>query len=161
MAAFHTFVFAAYPLLIVLGANAGVLPLHWSVLFRALAVVLAGTALLLVAIKPLIPDLPARASVLSFTFIAFNLYAGVGGTSVRPWQAAAFSIISIGFALCMVRPWKARRHKTGLLNLGAVAVLLVYGYAITPAFTDRQEWKPSADALIERAAASQPSAHDG
>ena len=156
MAAFHTFVFAAYPLLIVLGANAGVLPMHWSVLFRALAVVLAATAVLLVAIKPLIPDLAARSSFLSFTFIAFNLYAGVGGTSVRPWHAAAYALISIGFALLMVRPWKARQHKTGLLNLGAVAVLLFYGYAITPAFTDRQEWKPAADALIERAAASPP-----
>ena len=160
MAAFHTFVFAAYPLLIVLGANAGVLPLHWSVLFRALAVVLGGTALLLVALRPLIRDLGARSSFLSFTFIAFNLYAGVGGTSVRPWHAAAYALICIGFSLFMVKPWKARQHKTGLLNLGAVAVLLVYGYAISPAFTDRQEWKPAADALIDRAASSQPAARD-
>ena len=157
MAAFHTFVFAAYPLLIVLGANAGVLPLHWSVLFRALTVVLAGTALLLVALKPLIRDLGARSSFLSFTFIAFNLYAGVGGTSVRPWHAAAYALLCLGFSLFMVRPWKPRQHKTGLLNFGAITVLLVYGYAISPAFTDRQQWKPAADALIERAAAS-PSA---
>ena len=158
MTAFHTFIFAAYPLLIVIGVNAGVLPLHWSVLFRALAVILAATALLLVAIKPLIPDLGARSSFLTFTFIAFNLYGGLAGTSVRPWHAAAYALASIGLSLVMVRPWQARRHKTAVLNLGAVAVLVVYGYAITPAFTDRQEWKASADALIERAAASQPAA---
>ena len=158
MAAFHTFVFAAYPLLIVIGVNAGVLPFHWSVFFRALAVVLAATALLLVAVKPLIPDLGARSSFMSFTFIAFNLYGGLAGTSVRPWHAAAYTLASIALALLMVRPWQARKHKTGVLNLGAAAVLVVYGYAITPAFTDRQEWKPAADALIERASASQQAA---
>jgi hypothetical protein len=30
----------------------------------------------------------------------------------------------------------------------------VYGYAITPAFTDREEWKPAADALIDSVASS-------
>jgi hypothetical protein len=155
MAAFHTFVFAAYPLLVVFGVNAGVLPLHWSVFVRALAVVLAATALLLVAIRPLIPDFGARSSFLSFTFIACSLYGGLAGTSVRPWHAAAYTLASIGLSLLMVRPWQARRHKTGLLNLGAAAVLVVYGCAITPAFADRREWKPAADALIERASASQ------
>ena len=155
MAAFHTFVFAAYPLLVVIGVNAGVLPFHWSVFFRALAVILAATALLLVAIKPVIPDLGARASFLSLTFIAFSLYGGLAGTSVRPWHAAAYTLASIGLSLLMVRPWQARRHKTGILNLGAAAVLVVYGYAITPAFTEPRGWKPAADALIERAAASQ------
>jgi hypothetical protein len=154
MTAFHTFVFAAYPLLIVLGANAGVLPLHWSILGRSLAVVLLGTAVLLLAMKPLIRDLAARSSFLSFTFIGFNLYAGVAGTSVNPWQAAAFAMGIAGFALAMVRPWKTRQQKTGLLNLGAIAVLVVYGYAITPAFTDREEWKPAADSLINGVAAS-------
>lgn len=155
MTAFHTFVFAAYPLLIVLGANAGVLPLHWSVLGRSLTVVVLGTALLLLALKPLVRDLAARSALLSFTFIGFNLYAGVAGTSVNPWPAAAFAIAIVGFALAMVRPWKARQQKTGLLNLGAVAVLVVYGYAISPAFIDREEWKPAADALIDGVAASQ------
>ena len=158
MAAFHTFVFAAYPLLIVFGANAGVLPLHWSLLLRALVAVVAGTALLLVALKPLIPDLAARSSFLSFTFIALSLYAGVGGTSVIPWHAAAYTGISLGVALLVVRPWKARQHKTELLNVGAVAVLLACGYGISPSFTDRQEWKASADRMIEQAAASQPAA---
>ena len=159
MTAFHTFVFAAYPLLIVLGANAGVLPLHWSILGRSLAVVLLGTAVLLVALKPAIRDLAARAAFLSFTFIGFNLYAGLAGTSVNPWHAVAFATAIVGVALGMVRPWKTRQQKTGLLNLGAIAVLVVYGYAISPAFTDREAWKPAADALIEEVVASHRSDH--
>src|SRR5688500_4294673 len=77
---FHTFVFAAYPVLIVVGSSAGVVPLDGTVVVRSLAISVALTAASLAILKPLVPGLSDRAAWLSFVFIAFSLYAMVGGT---------------------------------------------------------------------------------
>jgi hypothetical protein len=153
-ACFHTFVFGLYPFLIVLGANAGVLPLHGPVLFRAAAITVLLTAAILFLFKPLIPELPARAACLSFVFIGFNLYAALSGTSTHPGLAILYTLVCIGFALVMVRPWQARGRKTGALNLGAFALLAVYAYAIVPAIIDDESWRHDADALIDTVASS-------
>jgi hypothetical protein len=158
---FHTFVFAAYPVLVVLGANAGVLPLHGSVMARSLAVSAVITASLLFALRPLMPELATRAACLSFVFIGFNLYAAVGGTSMHAGLAVAYTLASVLVAILIVRPWVSRVRKSRPLNLAACAVLAINLYTFATAAADGEPWRPAADALIESVAASQASSIPG
>ena len=87
-----------------------------------------------------------------------SLYAAISGTSTHPGLAILYTLVCIGFALLMVRPWQPRGRKTGALNLGACALLAVYGFAIAPAVIDEQPWRPAADALIDSVATSAGSA---
>jgi hypothetical protein len=102
---FHSFVFAAYPVLIVMGANAGVVPLDGSVLVRSIAVTTIVTSLVLRALKPFVPDLANRAALVTFVFIAFMLYPVAGGTSLHPGLAAAWALSSIAVSLFTIKPW--------------------------------------------------------
>ena len=153
-ASFHAFVFAAYPVLVVLGANAGGLPLHGAVLFRALAFTVVLTAGLLLLLKPVVPDRVTRAACLSFAFIAFDLYAAISGTSMNHLLALGYTLASVALAALIVRPWKPTPRNAHALNLAACAVLVSNSYAMTPAFTDDQSWRPQADTLIESTAAA-------
>ena len=146
---FHTFVFAAYPVLIVVGSNAGVLPLDGTVVARCLAISVALTAALLVILKPLIPELSNRAAWLSFVFIAFNLYAIVGGTSSHAGFAALYTFGSGAVAALIVRPRTLRQRKSTALNLAACTVLAVNLYATSPVLRSDERWRSTADALIE------------
>jgi hypothetical protein len=151
---FHTFVFAAYPVLLVMGANAGIVPLDGRVLARSVAVSIVTTLLLLLALRLVVPDLRARAAWLSFVCIAFMLYPAVGGTSMSPVLASVYTASSVAFATAVVRPWKVRTRRSAALNAGAVLVLGVNLYTFAPAFWHRAAWRPAADALIASVAAS-------
>ena len=146
---FHTFVFAAYPVLVVVGANAGVLPLDGTVIARCLAVSVAVTTILLVFAKPLIRDLATRAACLSFTFIGFSLYAVVGGVSMHAGLAAVYATACVAVTVLVIRPWTGRPRTSRALNLAAAAALVANLYSCAPAALGGHSWQPAADALID------------
>jgi hypothetical protein len=115
---FHTFVFAAYPVLIVVGSSAGVVPLDGTVIMRALALSIALTAASLAILKPLVPELSDRAAWLSFVFIAFSLYAMVGGTGTHAGLAALYTLASGAVAALLVRVRGLRKRKSYALKNG-------------------------------------------
>jgi hypothetical protein len=151
---FHTFVFGAYPVLIVVGSSAGVLPLDSAAIGRALAVAFTITAALLLVMTPIIRDLSNRTAWLTFVFIAFNLYAVVGGTSAAAGVAAAYVLGSAVVATLIVRPWKSRARTSTPLNLAACTVLAANLYGSAGALRQGEPWRPSADALIAQVATS-------
>lgn len=151
---FHSFVFAAYPVLLVMGANAGLVPLDGGVLARSIAVTTALTVLLLFALKPLVTDLASRAALVTFVLIAFMLYPVTGGTSLHPGLAAGYALASIAVAVSVVKPWKKRPRRSGPLNMAAGLVLGVNLYVFVPAMADGQPWRPAADGLIEAVVAN-------
>jgi hypothetical protein len=151
---FHTFVFAAYPVLVVVGSNAGVLPLDGAVVTRCLAIVFAFTAALIALLRPLIPALDQRAACLSFVFIPFNLYALVAGRSTHAGAAAVYTAASVAIGVLIVRPWTGRRRSVTPLNLAAGALLAVNFSGLTAAVRAPQPWRPAADALVEAVATS-------
>jgi hypothetical protein len=151
---FHTFVFAAYPVLIVVGSSAGVLPLDGTVIVRSLAISVALTAALLAILKPLVPELPNRAAWLSSVFIAFSLYAIVAGTRTHAGFAAVYTLASGAAAALLVRTRSLRKRKSAALNLAAGAILAVNLYGSAPILRSDERWRSTADALIESVAAS-------
>ena len=145
---FHTVVFAAYPVLIVMGANAGVVPLDAAVLARSLAASTLLVVVVLLALKPVVPDLASRAAWLSFVLIGFILYPLAGGTSMHRGLAAGYVLASMALAALVVKPWSPRRRRSGLLNLAAALVLGVNLYSYAPAVMDAEPWRREADRLI-------------
>jgi hypothetical protein len=160
-ACFHTFVFAAYPILLVTGANAGVVPLAPVVVVRALIISAAFTAVLLLLLRRAIPDLPSRAACLSFMFIAGSLYAVVSGTSTHAGFAALYVLASAVVAVAIVRPWRSRPRSSTAWNLAACGLLAVNLYGIAPAMRAREPWRPAADALIGDVVGSAGAAEPG
>ena len=156
---FHTFVFAAYPVMIVVGSSAGAIPLDGAVVARALAMSIGLTAALLVLLKPAFPDLASRAAWLSFVFIGFNLYAVVGGAFARPAAALIYTAATAAIAAAIVRPWRSRERQPTALNLAAGLVLVVNAYSSAPVVHRNEPARAAADALIQSVASSGSAPH--
>ena len=105
---FHPCVFAAYPLLVVVGANAGVVPLEGAVIARCLAAAIGIAVLLLLMLRPLVRDLATRAALLSFVFIGFSVYTFVGGASMNAGLASLYAVACVAGSTLIVRPWTGR-----------------------------------------------------
>jgi hypothetical protein len=155
----HTFVFAAYPVMIIVQSSADALPLDGSVVARSLVISVALTAALLAILKPLFPELSIRAAWLSFVFIGFNLYTIVGGTYTHAGRAAVYVLSSGAVAGLLVRSRSLRQHRFRGLNLAAGAILALNLYGSVAVLRSEERWRSTADALIEEVAASGQAPH--
>ncbi len=149
-ACFHTFVFGAYPALLVLGANAGVLPIDGDAVARALAASVTITAALLLVLRPLISDLQSRAVCLSIVFIASGQYGVVAGSTTRGAPAVLYLVASVVVAGLVVRRRTIRSRPSTPWNIGACALLAFSAYLAGPAMRSSEPWRPAADAMIDR-----------
>src|SRR5262249_11864914 len=135
--------FAAYPLALAVGANAGILPISPAMILRASLAVIGVTAALLVLLRPLRPNFVARAMWLSLALLLFVGYGfavatirSLGATvDAEDWRLAApYTVISLAVATLVIRPWKMRRRDPIPLNLiaGALFVANVYSGLSSP-----------------------------
>ena len=153
-ACFHTFVFAAYPAILVVGANAGVVPLDVMAVARCVAISSVVVAGLLVILRRPIPELSNRAAYLSFVLIGFSLYPILDITSTRASVAVAYVLATGAAAALIVRPWQSRVRKSTALNLAACALLAANLYGARHSIGGEARWRPAADGLITEAASS-------
>src|SRR5262245_20231741 len=146
---FHPFVFAIYPALVVLSANAGVMPMNpWAVV-RVLAIAIALVLVLLLLLKPVLPALRDRAFWISCLLLGFNLYPALGPTNASATYAALYAAACLVLATLLTKPAVLREHSVGPLTLAACALLFANLYQIVPAVAAPQPWRAGADALIE------------
>ena len=158
---FHTLVFAAYPVLVVVGANAGVVPLDGTVIARCAAIAVGAAAILLLLLRPLVRDLATRAALLSFVFIGSGVYYLVAGVSASGSLAFFYVLACVAAATLIVRPWANRPRTSRGLNVAACAALLANLYSCAPAVARDGSWRPSADALIDDVVSSPASIPEG
>jgi hypothetical protein len=148
--------FAAYPLALAVGANAGILPVSPAMILRASLTVIGVTAVLLVLLLPWRPNFVARAMWLSFALLLFVGYGFVVATiqslgaavDAEDWRLAApYTVFSLTVATLVIRPWKMRSRDPIPLNLiaGALFVANVYSALSSPGVS----WRAAADALTE------------
>lgn len=62
------------PLMVVIGANLGIVPLRGVVIARSMVVVMGTAVVILWALRPLQRDLASRAAWLTWFLLLFNLY---------------------------------------------------------------------------------------
>jgi hypothetical protein len=160
-ACFHTFVFGAYPALLVMGSNAGVLPIDGWPLARALAISFALTAALLLLLERPIPDLPTRAVYVSIVFIACSQYGILAASTTSVAAALLYVGASTLLALLVVRPWSRRTRSSVPWNVCAAVLLALNVYLAAPALRSNEPWRPAADALIDRVIHSAARPPDG
>lgn len=153
-ACFHPCVFAAYPLLVVVGANAGVVPLDGAVIARCLAAAIGIAVILLLLLRPLVRDLATRAALLSFVFIGFSVYTFVAGASMSPGLASLYAVACVAASMLIVRPWTGRPRTSTGLTLAACVALVANLYSCAPALVRDGAWKAAADALVAEVVAS-------
>jgi hypothetical protein len=136
LACVPAFVFAVYPISVIVGANTGVLPINFAVVGRAVVFMFGLTAILLWALRPLSPSLVARGMWLSCVMLLLGCYglfaAAASSFSLDPndWRVAAgFTVASIVFATAIVRPRHTRRRDPIPLNVLATVLLGINVYA--------------------------------
>lgn len=164
----HTFVFAANPVLVVVGTNAGTIPLDGTLVAYAVAVSAVATAVLLLILTPLMPDLSRRAAWLSLLFLAFgfyhvavSVYVLVVGEEMPAGYAALYVVGSVILATAIGRPTARLPWKVTGLNLVAGTLLATNLYASVPALTSQALWRPAADALVARVTTAATRLPDG
>ncbi len=153
--------FAAAPLVTVIGANLGAVPLRSVVIARSLLLVAATVVAVLWALRLLQRDLGARAAWLSWFLVLFNLYGATARgfqvlslpvSASDAWFAVAWVVMSGAIATLATRPWEKRPRDAMPLTVTAVLFLLV---ALAPAAAGNRRperpWNPAADALIASA----------
>jgi hypothetical protein len=159
-ACFHTFVFGAYPALMVVASNAGVLPIDGAAVARAIAASVTMTAALLLVLRVIVPDLQSRAAYLSIVFIACSFYGIVASATSHPWAAMLYVGASAAVAALAVRLPHVRAS-TSTWNVGACVLLAVHAYAMMPVLRSSEPWRDAADDLIAGVAGSGAPRLDG
>jgi hypothetical protein len=155
----HPFLFAIYPILHLYADNADLAPA--AVALRAMALSLMGAAVLLWALRSLLPSAPTRALVVSLFYVAFfnytYLYLGMRSLPVlgSAYGRALFAPVYAGlWAMALWYVWRRRAASwqtlTLYLNLVSMA-LLAFGLVRVGAMLAldrRPQWQPVADRLI-------------
>jgi hypothetical protein len=152
----HTFLFAAFPIVGVVAANAGFYPIPGPIVARALLVAIGGTALALWGLRALRWPLAARAAWLSVFLLAANhyslipvpsLFAGRGNTATG-WFALAFIALAALLSAALVRPWRRRPFDPVPLLILAVVLLVASVYpAVSNLPKPVGSWQSAADSL--------------
>lgn len=159
LACLPAFLFALYPLSAIASVNAGAFGVDPVVVGRSMAVVVAGVALFLLGLRPVIPDFTTRAIWLSWFLLPLSCYgfavAAMGGAGVviapqSTWFAVTYTLASLALSTMAVRPWETRTRDVVTLNLVAAVLLgvniLVAGSKEVATLTER--WRGAADELI-------------
>jgi hypothetical protein len=149
---------ATVPLIVVIGANLGTMPLRTWVIARALLAAAAATAMALLALRLVWRDFAARAAWLCWFLIFFNLY-GASARGLRvfglqiwardPLYAVPYVFTTAVIAAIASRPWERRRRDAVPMTIAAGLFVLVgllpAGTALQPA---RGSSTTKADALM-------------
>jgi hypothetical protein len=167
--ALPAFLLSALPLSNAVSANFGVNPINWAVVFRLLLIGFAVTTMLLLALRPLVRDLIARAVFVSVFFLVMSFYGFVVFTGrSRGWNlapgepgvAAAYTGLSLVIALLFARPWKRGRRDPIALTMVSIAVLGMNAFALMShtAKAASADWRNGADRLTAQVATSRAAA---
>jgi hypothetical protein len=156
------------PLVVVIGANLGNVPLRPEVMLRSVLAAIGATLVILAALRLLQRDLAARAAWLSCFLFLFNLYGAIAeGVRLASLPiAAADALLAVPYVLTcgviaamMTRPWEVRPRDATPLTAAAVVFLLA---GLAPAAAAERNadpsWRASADALIASALSHEPKA---
>lgn len=146
---FHAFVLAIYPALVVLSANAGVLPLNSWAVARALSFSVALVAVALILLRRLLPALRDRAFWISCLLVGFNLYPALSPTNANGTHAALYAALCLVMATLLTGVAVLREHSVGPLNLAACVLLVANLYDSVPAIAASPAWRTGADTLIQ------------
>lgn len=149
-----------YPVVTVIGANLGVVPLTPSIVARSLAFSAGVVVVILIGLRMVQRDLARRASWLAWLLLLLAFYSAVVLLAERlgyvnvyagdPGFAATYGLVAAAIATAVSRPWKthAREPKAFLLvAVGLVLVTLAPGL-VAAARGRAAAWRPAADAVI-------------
>jgi hypothetical protein len=137
LACVPAFLFAVYPLLLIVATNAPALPITWSIVLRdtALVALVVGVALWLC--KWIVRDFVAGALWICCFLFLFGIYrlvmAAATGASLNPEDgriAIAYTAAIAVLATIIVRPWQKRRRDPIPWNIAAAVFLIVNGHSI-------------------------------
>jgi hypothetical protein len=144
---------ALYPLVAVISANAGILPLDPVAIARSTAVIAAGVVAVYWATRLTGWDPVARALWLGGIVFAADSYGALAATNARvfstAWAASAYGAAAIALVTVVVRPW--RQTSRSLLPLAVVAAVLIAPNLYKPAkaLGGRSTWMPAAQQLTK------------
>jgi hypothetical protein len=151
------FMFAVYPLALVVGANAAVLPTSTAIIGRDVALALGLTAVLLWASRPIAPEIVPRGIWVSCFTLLFCSYGvlvplaasmdTVVNTASRR-VATIYTLASIVIATVTVRPRTMRPRHPIALNIVAAVLLSLNVYAAVVRPNDGR-WREAAAALTD------------
>ena len=154
------FGFAAYPVVFLLGINAGALPLDAGAVGRSLAIAAAVAGTLLLALAMLPWDFQARAAWAAVFLLICAFYQPlllVAGLTAghRPSPDAVLTVaIFVGlaavFATVLVRPWQRRARSPLAMNAAFVLLLGINVQGTVSKMTagDSGRWQAAVDAQI-------------
>ena len=159
------FLLSAYPLSFVLAANAGVNAIDWIVVAKILVAGFALTALLLVALRPVVRETTTRSLLVSTALLLLSFYgflmfeARSLGWRADPRDlgvAAAYTAFCIGVATLVARPWKTGRRDLVPMTILAVVLLGTNSYMTVSRTSGlpRSRWLGAADKMIATASPS-------
>jgi hypothetical protein len=159
LACIPAFGFAAYPVIILLSLNAGVVPIEGTAVVRSLFVAFAIAAAVLLLVSVLPWDFHARATWAGMVLLMSAFYqpvvlvatlAGWRFGPDSPLTAAVFVGGAAALATTLVRPWRRRPGYSVALNI-ALAVLLgtnIYVAIVSGVAGRPERWQPAVDAQI-------------
>jgi hypothetical protein len=149
---------AVQPIVVVLGANLGRVPVRGIVMARALLVSAAAAVLLAWILRVVQRDAGARAAWLSWFLMLCNLYgasaAGLRSLGLRieasdPLFAVPYVVTAAVIAAIASRPWEARAREPLPLTMAAVLLLLVgVAPALGQGIRPQRYWQLPADQLV-------------
>jgi hypothetical protein len=155
-APFHTFMFAIFPLVSVVAANAPSYPIDGFIVGRAILVLILGTALLLWLLRAFGWTLAARAAFLSVFLLAADSYSlvPVPVTFQRPPDGAngVFAILYL-LACALVagvaiRPWRVKSRDPIPLTIVAMVLLAMNVTPLARAtLSGGEPWRVAANRL--------------
>jgi hypothetical protein len=149
---------AVSPVLVIVGANLGVVPLRGAIVARSLAVAIGGTVVVLSVLRLRQRDLAARAAWLSWFLILCSLYwpglravraLGLEISERDPYFALPFVVSMAALAAVASRPWEVRPRDPRPFT--AAGGLLIVAALAPAAAAERPEdplWRQTADAMI-------------
>jgi len=136
LACVPAFLFALYPLILILAANAPVMPIVWPKILRDVAFIAVAVSLALWLGTRVVRDFVAGALWVSCFVLLFGIY-GLALAATRSNFDPEDGRLAIGYtaaiavlATVVVRPWQKRRRDPVAWNIAAIVFLVVNGYAI-------------------------------